>query len=55
MKDFEYEFEESNQDNSTITEFADPEKDYAESDILENDSIIDDPITQEFSEDTERG
>jgi hypothetical protein len=53
-KDYEFEFESSNPDDSTITEFADQERDYAESDLLENDSIIDDPATQEYSEDTDR-
>lgn len=51
----EYEFEDTNPDYSTITEFADPDNNYAESELFENDTIIDDPRSFEFSEDTDRG
>jgi hypothetical protein len=55
LRNLEYEFEDTNPDYSTITEFADPEKNYAESELFENDSIIDDPRSFEFTEDTDRG
>jgi hypothetical protein len=50
----EYEFEDTNPDYSTVTEFADPDNNYAESELFENDSIIDDPRSFEFTEDTDR-
>jgi hypothetical protein len=49
-RDLEYEFENSNPVFSTIEEFADPEGNYGESGIFENDSVIDDPRTETIFE-----
>lgn len=51
----EFEFEDTNPDYSTVTEYADPDKNFAESELFENDTIIDDPRSFEFTENTDRG
>jgi hypothetical protein len=48
--DLEYEFLSSEPEFSTISEFADPEGNFNESGIFENDTIIDDPRTEMISE-----
>jgi hypothetical protein len=52
-RDLEYEFIDSNTDESTSSEHADADGNFNESGLFEDDTVIDDPMTREMTNATE--
>ena len=49
-KGLEYEFNSEVSDDSTAEEYADPDGNYPESGLFENDTVIDDPVSEYYTE-----